>query len=83
MIKSISDIELAFNEHWTPILWEEMVEIEFKKSVELKDYSILFKPSKAQNILKLNRDNYGGGINRIIRGVETIEKIQKIIKKEI
>ena len=83
MIKSISDIELAFNEHWTPILLEEMVVFEFRKSVELKDYSILLKPSKAQNILKLNRDNYRGGINQIIRGIKTIEKIQNIITKEI
>ena len=35
MIKSISDIELAFNEHWTPILLEEMVVFEFRKSVEI------------------------------------------------
>jgi hypothetical protein len=83
MIKSISDIELAFNEHWTPVLLEEMVVFKFRKSVELKDYSILLKPSKAQNILKLNRDNYRGGINQIIRGIKTIEKIQKIITKEI
>ena len=83
MIKSISDLELAFNEHWTPILMEEMVEFQFRKSVKLKDYSILFKSSKAQNILKLNRDNYRGGINRIIIGIGTIEKIQNLIKKEI
>jgi len=66
MIKSISDIELAFNTHWTPILVKEMVEFEFKKSGKLKDYSILLKPSAAQNILKLNRDNYSGGINYIM-----------------
>ncbi|WP_171017263.1 DUF6090 family protein [Maribacter sp. ACAM166] len=83
MIKSIRDIELAFNNHWAPVLMEEMVEFEFKKSVVLKDYSILLKPSKAQNILKLNRDNYGGGINQIIRGIATIEKIQNLIKIEI
>ena len=83
MVKSISDIELAFNEHWTPILLEEMVDFQFRKSVKLKDYSILFKSSKAQNILKLNRDNYRGGINRIIHGIGTIEKIQNLIKKEI
>jgi hypothetical protein len=83
MVKSISDIELAFNEHWTPILLEEMVDFQFRKSVKLKDYSILFKSSKAQNILKLNRDNYRGGINRIINGIGTIEKIQNLIKKEI
>jgi len=82
MVKSISDIELAFNEHWTPILLEEMVAFKFKKFVELKDYSILLKPSKAQNILKLNRDNYGGGINRIILGIDTIDRIQNIITKD-
>ena len=83
MVKSISDIETAFNDHWTPILMEEMVDFEFRKSIVLKDYSILLKPSKAQNILKLNRDNYVFGINRIIRGIATIEEIQDLIKKEI
>jgi hypothetical protein len=83
MIKSISDIERTFNEHWAPILMEEMVEFEFRESVVLKDYSILLKPSKAQNTLKLNRDNYAAGINRIIFGIETIEKIQHLIEKEI
>jgi hypothetical protein len=60
-----------------------MVEFEFKKSVELKDYSILLKPSKAQNILKLNRDNLASGINRIKRGLATIQEIQNLIVKEI
>lgn len=83
MIKSTNDIEIAFNDHWIPILFEEMVEFEFKKSVELKDYSILLKPSKAQNILKLNRDNLASGINRIKRGLATIVEIQNLIAKEI
>ena len=83
MIKSTNDIEIAFNDHWIPILFEEMVEFEFKKSVELKDYSILLKPSKAQNILKLNRDNLVSGINRIKRGLATIQEIQNLIVKEI
>ena len=83
MIKSTNDIEIAFNDHWIPILFEEMVEFEFKKSVELKDYSILLKPSKAQNILKLNRDNLASGINRIKRGLATIQEIQNLIVKEI
>ena len=81
MIKSTNDIEIAFNDHWIPILFEEMVEFEFKKYVELKDYSILLKPSKAQNILKLNRDNLASGINRIKRGLETIQEIQNLIVK--
>jgi len=83
MLKAINDIEIAFNEHWTPILVEEIVEFEFKKSVELKDYSILLKPSRVYNIVKLNRNNFGGGIHRINRGLVTIEKIQNLIKKEI
>ncbi|WP_415374584.1 DUF6090 family protein [Patiriisocius sp. Uisw_017] len=83
MIKSTNDIEIAFNDHWIPILFEEMVEFEFKKSVVLEDYSILLKPSKAQNILKLNRDNLASGINRIKRGLATIQEIQNLIVKEI
>jgi hypothetical protein len=83
MIKSTNDIELAFNDHWLPILFEEAVEFEFKKSVELKDYSVLLKPSKERNILKLHRDNYASGINRITSGISTIEEIQNSIAKEI
>jgi len=83
MIKSTNDIELTFNNHWLPVLFEEMVEFEFKKYVELKDYSILLRPSKAQNILKLNRDNLASGINRIKGGLATIDEIQNLIAKEI
>jgi len=83
MIKSTNDIEIAFNDHWSPILFEETVEFKFKKSVELKDYSVLLKPSKQRNILKLNRDNYASGINKIMSGIRTIEEIQELITKEI
>jgi hypothetical protein len=83
MIKSINDIEDTFNNHWIPILFEETVEFKFKKMVELKDYSVLLKPSKERNILKLHRDNYAGGINTIKSGIRTIEEIQDLITKEI
>ena len=83
MIKSTNDIELAFNDHWIPILFEETVEFEFKKSVELKDYSVLLKSSKERNILKLSRDNYSSGINTIKSGISTIKEIQNLITKEI
>ncbi|MBW2937136.1 hypothetical protein KXJ69_03400 [Aureisphaera sp. CAU 1614] len=83
MVKSTNDIELTFNDHWLPVLFDEMVEFEFKKSVELKDYKILLSPSKAQNILKLNRDNLASGINRLKSGIATIEKIQHLIEDEI
>jgi hypothetical protein len=83
MIKSTNDIELAFNDHWIPILFEETVEFEFKKSVELKDYSVLLKSSKERNILKLSRDNYSSGINKIKSGINTIDEIQNLIRIEI
>jgi hypothetical protein len=82
MVKSTNDIELTFNNHWLPVLFDEMVEFEFKKSVELKDYTILLNPSKAQNVLKLNRDNLSSGINRLKSGLATIEKIQNLIARE-
>ncbi|MEJ1224133.1 DUF6090 family protein [Sediminicola sp. 1XM1-17] len=81
IIKSTNDIEIAFNDHWTPILFQETVEFEFKKSVELKDYSVLLKSSKERNILKLSRDNYSFGINKIKSGINTIEEIQNLIGK--
>jgi hypothetical protein len=83
MIKSINDIEIAFNDHWLPILFEEAVEFEFKKSVELKDNSVLLKPSKERNILKLHRDNYASGINGIKSGIRTIEEIQNLILSSV
>lgn len=83
MTKSIRDIELNFTEYWTPILLEEMMDFEFRKSVVLKDYHILLKPSKAQNLLKLNRDNYVFGVKRIIKGIATIEKIQILLRDQI
>ncbi|MFT6966841.1 MAG: hypothetical protein ACJAT1_002064 [Marivirga sp.] len=83
MIKSTNDIEVAFNDHWIPILFEETVEFEFKKSVELKDYSVLLKSSKERNILKLSRDNYSFGVNTIKSGISTIKEIQNLITKEI
>jgi len=82
MIKSTNDIEIAFNDHWLPILFEETVEFKFKKSIELKDYSVLLTSSKERNILKLHRDNYASGINKIKSGIKTIEEIQYLIKKE-
>jgi len=83
MIKSTNDIELAFDDRWIPILFEETVEFEFKKSVELKDYSVLLKSSKERNILKLSRDNYSSGINKIKSGINTIDEIQHLIRTEI
>jgi hypothetical protein len=83
MGKAISDIEIAFNDHWIPILFEETDDFIFKKSVRLKDYRILLKPSKARNILNLNRDNYTSGIKRIQSGLITIKEIQSIINLEI
>ena len=83
MIKSTNDIELAFNDHWIPILFEETVEFEFKKSIELKDYSVLLKSSKERNILKLSHDNYSSGINKIKSGINTIDEIENLIKTEI
>lgn len=47
MVKLINDIELIFNNYWLFVLFDEMVEFEFKKFVELKDYKILL------NLLKV------------------------------
>ncbi|MEO1625304.1 MAG: hypothetical protein AAFV25_09100, partial [Bacteroidota bacterium] len=81
--KSTSDIEMAFNDHWVPILFEETEEFEFKKSVKLKNHRILLKPSKERNILKLSRDNYASGMGKIQRGLKRVEEIQGLLAKEI
>ncbi|MEO1513948.1 MAG: DUF6090 family protein [Bacteroidota bacterium] len=83
IIKSTSDIEMAFNDHWVPILFEETEEFEFKKSVKLKNHRILLKPSKERNILKLSRDNYASGMGKIQRGLKRVEEIQGLLAKEI
>ncbi|WP_088341929.1 DUF6090 family protein [Robiginitalea sediminis] len=83
MVKSVNDVEIAFNEHWLPILFDEIVAFEFKHSVELRDYTILLRPSKAQNILKFNQDNLIFGIKRIQLGLTTIGEIQELIADEL
>jgi hypothetical protein len=82
-IKSIEDIELSFTDDWLPIMRQEALDMKFGQFVQVKDESMFYGDSSAITILKLNRDNYGGGSHRIEQVMGTIETIQDLIEKEL
>lgn len=82
-IKAIGDIEETFKTDWIPIIREEAMDMKFKTYVVLKDIKLFSEESMAKNILRINRDNFGGGKVRIDQTINTIDKIQSIITKEL
>ena len=82
-IKSIEDIEETFKTDWIPIMREEVLDMEFKTYVILRDNKLFSEESMARNILRINRDNFNGGKNTINGTIKTIDKIQDIITKEL
>ena len=82
-IKGIEDVEETFKNDWIPILRVEALDMKFKTYVILRDIKLFSEESMARNILRINRDNFDGGKNRIDRTIITIEKIQDIITKEL
>lgn len=82
-IKSIEDIEYAFNSEWVPVIKEEVVHFTFKQEVILEDFKVLDENRPAGKILKLNRDNYRGGIFRISIALNTIEELLDKIQAEV
>lgn len=83
VIESIKDIEETFKVEWIPIMRKEVDDMKFKEFVILKDITLFTQESLAKNILKVNRDNFGGGKDRIENTIKTIEKIQEIITNEL
>ena len=82
-IKSIGDIESTFRSDWIPIIRQEAEDMKFKTYIIPKDIKLFTEESTAKNILKINRDNFGGGKVRIDQTIKTISKIQSIITKEL
>ena len=82
-IKSIEDIEETFKTDWIPIMRAEVLDMEFKTYVILRDIKLFSEESMARNILRINRDNFNGGKNTINGTIKTIDKIQDIITKEL
>ncbi|MBT8265061.1 MAG: hypothetical protein KJO41_05680 [Bacteroidia bacterium] len=82
-IKAIGDIEETFKNEWVPILRIEAKDMKFKNFVIMKDTKLFTEESLERNILKINRDNFGGGKIRIDGTINTIEKILELITKEL
>ena len=82
-VKSIEDIEVSFNNDWLPILRQEVIDMKFGEFVVVRDVSMFYEESAARSVLKLNRDNYGGGSFRIEQVIGTIETIQDIVSQEL
>ena len=62
---------------------KEVDDAKFKSFIIPKDIKLFTEESLAKNILKINRDNFNGGKNRINQTIITIDKIQEIITKEL
>ena len=62
---------------------EIIVDFKFKDYVIVSDPKIFSQPSTARNILTLNKDNYRGGLNRVISAINSIDKLEKILEKTL
>ena len=82
-MESIKDIEETFKVEWIPILRNDFDDAKFKTYAIPKDITLFTQESNAKNIIKINRDNFGGGKDRIENTIKTIENIQEIISKEL
>lgn len=82
-IKSIGDVEVSFNNDWMPIMKSEVRAFKFQEYVVVKDFNIFRDEHPARNIVRMNRDNFGGGIGRITAAINSITKIQELINQEL
>jgi hypothetical protein len=82
-IESIKDVEETFKDDWIPIIREEAMDMKFKTYVILKDITLFTEESTAKNLLRINRDNFGGGRLRFENTIKTIDNIQEIIANEL
>lgn len=82
-MESIKDIEETFKVEWIPILRNDFDDVKFKTYAIPKDITLFTQESNAKNIIKINRDNFGGGKFRIENTIKTIKNIQEIISKEL
>ena len=83
VIKSVGDVEYSFNNDWIPVMKEIIVDFKFQDYIIVSDPNIFNQPSTARNILTLNKDNYRGGLNRVISAINSIDKLEKILEKTL
>lgn len=83
VIKSVGDVEYSFNNDWIPVMKEIIVDFKFQDYVIVTDPKIFSQPSTARNILTLNKDNYRGGLNRVISAINSIDKLENILEKTL
>ena len=83
MVKSIGDIEAAFNDQWAPLTIEAVEDFVFKQYVVFRDQNILRPEEIGGTILKLNKDNFRGGVFRISVGLDTVNTIRDMISEEL
>ena len=79
VIKSVGDVENSFNNDWMPIMKEIILDFKFQDYVVVSDPTIFERPTTARNNLIMNKDNYRGGMERISRAIQTVEKLENIL----
>jgi len=83
MDKSNQDVEWSFLEEWLPLVRKQLIEFRFGEYVELEDDQLFYKAGAPRNLLKMNKENWSGNVNDIQSGVEVIDRILELIKKEL
>ncbi len=66
-----------------PILKDKVVEFVFKEQVIIDDYSTFVEGTRSNRLLRLNQDNYRGGLVRITNTIKTIDRIEELLNSEL
>jgi len=82
-IKGIGDIEETFKDDWLPIIITEAKDMKFKSYVIFNDIELFTEESDAKNLMRINRDNFGGGKITVDNTIITIKEIQALISSEL
>lgn len=77
------DIKYTFKIDWLPVMKENIVDFKFGHYLVLEDMQGFTQAGDLRNILIMNIDNYQGSIDYMENGLEVIEKINRIIDREI
>ena len=80
MDKSNQDIEWSFLEEWLPLVRTQLIEFRYGEYVELEDDQLFYKAGVPRNLLKMNKNNWGGNVNDIQGGIEVIDRILELIE---
>ncbi|HCW07313.1 MAG TPA: hypothetical protein DGG95_08110 [Cytophagales bacterium] len=83
IVKTIGDIELAFNTEWEPLLRNYGVDFQWKKLVILSDWNLLFNNGTARKIIILNKDNYSSGTESLIKVLNSLDALITAVEFEL